>query len=135
MMNRTIRAMTLLIVTAAIANSQVSKQAPNPNPKTEQEEVRAFHRELIEAHKKRDRAALERMIADGFIFIHSTGNWETRQEYIENAAAGALTSQGPKLEFEGLDEELRAYERHTAIVSGRSIIRDRGQNTENRLRG
>ena len=132
-MKRTPLAMTLLIAAVVIVSGQTNSQHTKDG-KTEQE-IRAFKQELIDAHKRRDRAALERMIADGFIFIHSTGNWETRQEYIENAAAGALTSQGTDLEFEGLDLELRSYEGHTAMVSSRGIIRDRSQNTENRLRG
>lgn len=132
-MKRTL-VMILVIAAAVIVSGQKNNQPPKQDGKTEQE-IRALRSELIEAHKSRDRAALERMIADGFIFIHSTSNWETRQEYIDNAAAGALSSQRRELEFEGLDVELRAYEGHTAMVSSRGIIRDRGQNTENRLRG
>ena len=99
-------------VFAPTAHAQVSKQ----EGQTEQE-LRAFQRELIDAHKTRDREALERMIGAGFIFIHTTGNWETRQEYIENAAAGALRSQSPDMQFNRRDEELRVYEGHTARLS------------------
>ena len=131
-MKRTTLVITFVIAAAVIASGQTNNQPAKQDGKTEQE-IRTFHRELIEAHKRRDRAALERMITDGFIFIHSTGNWETRQEYIENAAAGTLMSQSA--EFEGLDHELRVYEGHTAMVSGRSIVRVRSENAERQLRG
>ena len=96
-MKRTTLVITFVIAAAVIASGQTNNQPAKQDGKTEQE-IRTFHRELIEAHKRRDRAALERMITDGFIFIHSTGNWETRQEYIENAAAGTLMSQSAEFE-------------------------------------
>ncbi|MGH9768172.1 MAG: DUF4440 domain-containing protein [Blastocatellia bacterium] len=133
-MKRATFAMTLVIAATVIVSGQTNNQPPKQDDKTEQE-VKAFRLDLREAHKRRDRAALERMIADDFIFIHSTGNWETRQEYIENAAAGALNSQRPGLEFEGVDEPIRVYEGHTAMVSGRGVVRDRSRNTENHGRG
>ena len=133
-MTKTTFSMMLVIAASVIVSGQTNNQPLKQDGKTEQE-IRAFHRELIEAHKRRDRHALESMIAEGFIFIHSTGNWETRQQYIENAAAGTLSSQQPELEFQGLDEELRSYEGHTAMASGRSVVRAGGENAENYRRG
>src|SRR5215510_5817093 len=130
-MKRTTLAMTLVIAAAVIVCGQTSNQPPNQEGKTEQE-IKAFQRELIDALRRRDRAALERMTAEGFIFIHSTSNWETRDQYIENAAAGALTSQNAELER--LDEEMRVYEGHTAMLSYRVIVRGANRNAEYRLR-
>lgn len=53
-------------------------------------EVEAFENDLIQALRKGDRAALERMLAEGFVFIHSTGAIETREEYLKNAGGGNL---------------------------------------------
>ena len=48
------------------------------------EEIRKLWGELQEAGAKRDRATLERLVADEFIFIHSTGGRENKAERINS---------------------------------------------------
>jgi hypothetical protein len=86
--------------------------------------VAAFQQELIAALKQGDRAALERLIAEGFTFVHSTGGLDTRREYIDNTVAAAQAGRAPDLER--LDEHVEVYDGHTAVFTGRAILRGRG---------
>lgn len=95
-------------------------------------EARAFEKELVEVLRRGDRATLERMIGDGFVFIHSTGPVETRDEHIKNAGGGNLLLQ--RTEFENFDEAWRVYEGTTVVRYRRTVMRNRAANTENRLR-
>jgi ketosteroid isomerase-like protein len=113
------------------ADAQTESQTANPDAKI-LAEAQSFQKELVAALRKGDRAALERMIADDFVFIHSTGPLETKEEYIKNSAGGNLLIQ--RAEFEQLEEAWRLYEGNTAIRYARSVIRNRAINTENRLR-
>lgn len=94
-------------------------------------EAEAFERDLISALRKGDRTSLERMLAEGFIFIHSTGGLETREEYLKNANGGNLLLQ--RTEFENLDTAWSVYG-DTAIRYGRTIMRNKAAGTENRMR-
>ena len=95
-------------------------------------EAQAFEKELIGALRKGDRDALERMLGEGFIFIHSTGPLETREEYLKNSSSGNLLLQ--RTEFENFDETWRIFEGNTAIHYSRTVMRNKAANTENRLR-
>lgn len=130
-MKRIALATSFLTAMSLLVNGQTSKPPPDVDRKIEQE-IRSFQRELFAANKRRDRAELERMIAEGFIFIHSTGNWESRQEYIENATAGALKAQSEGMEFERLDEDLRVYQGNTARLSYHVMIRNQGVESQGR---
>lgn len=98
-----------------------------PNDTKIEREILAFEQELLEAMNRKDRATLERIIANGFTFIHSTGAMETRKEYIDNATAGNLARQN--LNVERFDEELRIYGGNTAIRYSRNVMRDKTGNT------
>ena len=95
-------------------------------------EAQAFEKELITVIRKGDRERLEQMIGDGFVFIHSTGPLENRDEYIKKSTGGNLTVQ--RTELENLDETWRVYGGNTVIHYARSVLRDKAANTENRLR-
>ena len=96
------------------------------------EEARAFERELITALRNGSRESLERMVGEGFVFIHSTGPLETRDEYITNAAAGNLLAQ--RTEMENLDQTWRAFEGSTVIRYNRTVMRNKAAGTETRVR-
>jgi len=115
-----------------IVQGQINDHALNPDAKTERE-LRALRHDFMEALRLRDRAALERILADGFTFVHSTGGMETRKEYIDRAVASAASSQGAEIEF--LDEQIRVYEGRTAVCITRSVGRNRGAGTETNFRG
>lgn len=84
------------------------------------------------AGKRKDRAACERLLADGFTFIHSTGGMETKQEYIDHAVAGTQLFQ--RAESETIDEQIRVYEGRTAVWTSHSVWRNKGDKTETNLR-
>ena len=78
-------ALALMFVASAVAHGQ----SRTSDPRVEQE-VRAFRLELMDALKRKDRATLERSIADGFVFIHATGGSEKKKTYINKAALAPL---------------------------------------------
>lgn len=94
-------------------------------------EIAAFSQELFGAMERRDRAVLERLIADDFVFVHSTGGMDTRRQFIDKAVAGTHSSQTDKSEF--LEIQLRVFDAHTAIRISRSV-RNKGEPSELNLR-
>ena len=113
--------LTIVFTTVSVCSQTLPKDA-----KAERE-ILAFQKELSEAMNRKDRAMLERLIADGFTFIHSTGGMENRKEYIDNAVAGNLNSQN--LNVEKLDEQIRVYGGNTAIWYGRGEMRNKTDNS------
>ena len=96
----------------------------SPAPGTPEAEVAAFQRELVIALRQGDRADLERLIADGFIFVHSTGGLDTRKEYIDNTVSAAQA--GRSFDLERLEGHVQIYDGHTAVFTGRSVLHGRG---------
>jgi Domain of unknown function (DUF4440) len=66
---------TILFVLGQV-NGSANKDA------AEKEELRRLYSELNEARTKRDRAALERIFADEFLYIPTTGNVLSKAENI-----------------------------------------------------
>jgi hypothetical protein len=132
MMKRIALAVAWIVVAAAIVRGQTKGPSLKPDARTEQE-LRALRRELMDALKRGDRAILERVLADGFTFIHSTGVLETRQEYIDRAVASAKASPQPDVEF--LDDQISVYDKRMAVWITRSFRRAQGENPEINFRG
>ncbi len=130
-MKRITLVMTLLIMASAIIHGQVSSQPQRQDKKTEQE-VRAILQQLVDAGRRKDRAAYERLLADGFTFIHATGAIETRQEYLDHAASGTQLFQ--RADSQTLDERINVYEGRTAVWTSHSGWRNRDDNSETILR-
>ncbi len=122
-------ATALIISVSFIVYGQTNEANPKVEPKTEQE-LKALRREFFEAQKLGNRSVLERLIADGFTFVHSTGVVENRKEYIDRTVAQA--SRSPEIEF--LDEQLRVYENDVAVWVSRAVVRPKGENSENNFR-
>ena len=119
----------LIISLSFIVYGQTNERSPKVEPKTERE-LKALRREFFEAQKQGDRSALERLIADGFTFVHSTGVIENRKQYIDRTIAQAARS--PEIEF--LDEQLRVYENGVAVWVSRAVVRPKGESSEINLR-
>jgi hypothetical protein len=119
-MMRTAVLLAALLAAPAPSGAQGPDRALDPDPRTEQE-LRALRRELSESLARGDRAALERILADGFMFVHSTGVVETREEYIGRAAAAGGTAPRPQFEFG--EERIRVYAGTTAVWTARSVRR------------
>ncbi|WP_390905502.1 DUF4440 domain-containing protein [Occallatibacter riparius] len=76
------------------AASHLSWASPaDQNLATARDEIKAVRAALDAAASAHDKAAYERLLAPGFMFIHSTGATETREEYIARASRGALAFQ------------------------------------------
>jgi uncharacterized protein (TIGR02246 family) len=123
----------LLFLSLVVAQAQTNAPAPAKDTKTEQE-VKAAQLAVKEAAKAKDRAAYERLIAEGFTFIHSNGATETRKSYIDRATAGALTIQQEGADVEVQDQQMRIYEDRTAVLIARGVLRSPGQKAELALR-
>lgn len=132
-MKRITLPMAYLVLASAVAHAQSNRQPLTQDIKIEQE-IRAVGQELRDAAKRKDRVALERLIADGFTFIHSNGATDSKKTYIDKAAAGAQSLQQAGAGAEVQNEALRVYEGSTAVWISRGILRNPIQNTELSLR-
>jgi ketosteroid isomerase-like protein len=120
---------TGLWIVCAVASGQA---APAPAPDTKAaREVRAVRDQLVEAAQKKDRAAYERLLADGFTFIHGTGGLESRKEYIDHSIAGGQLLQ--RAELQTLSEQIQVYDGHTAVWTSRTVARNKSDGTETNL--
>ncbi|MDB5068986.1 MAG: hypothetical protein JWM87_97 [Candidatus Eremiobacteraeota bacterium] len=103
-----------------------------PDAQTVQE-LHALRGDLMEALRTGDRSALERILADGFVFVHSTGTMETRKQYIDRVVASVATAGRMNLEF--IDEDIRVYDGRTVVWITRSVRRDAVGSSELHFRG
>lgn len=132
-MTRSIVFAVLLTILASVpVHAQPGGQTLKPDAKTEQE-LRTLRNELMDSLKRGDRAVLERILAEGFLFIHSTGKVETRDEYIDRAVTNAKRAEGMDLEF--LEDQIRVYEERTVVWTTRSTRRAKGESPELSFRG
>jgi hypothetical protein len=98
------------------------------------EDLRELRRELMTAIDTGDRAALEELLAPGFVFIHSTGVLEMRQQYIDRMAASAAKGSGTPSNLVFSEEQIRLYG-DTAIWTTRSVRPSDGKRPELSFRG
>src|SRR5918994_1882967 len=64
-------------------------------------EIQSLHRRMREAVVRRDRAALENIYADEFLYIHTTGSLDTKAEHIAKSLTTDVSSpaQAPDIEY------------------------------------
>ena len=91
---------------------------------TPQQQVYAFEQSLIAAVRQGDRAALERMIADGFTFVHATGGLDTKKQYIDNAVSAAQAGRAPEIDL--LENRVTLFDERTVVTTSRAIVHGRG---------
>ena len=108
-MNR-VGVLTLLAVLATFpAYSQTSNAA-------EQEVLKAFH-ELDDANIKKDRATMERLMADDYIYTHSTGTVANKAQDIAETMSPGGNWTASKFD----DLKIRIYG-DVAVVTGRQTL-------------
>ena len=78
-------------------------------------ELHARRAELMRALREHDGVALEGLLAKDFVFVHSTGVRESREQFIARALRGPPP---PQLEF--LEDSIRVYPGPTVVWSTRS---------------
>ena len=66
------------------------------------EELRKLHLDYNEAASKRDRAALERLFADGYVWVQGNGRVTTKAKHIENILGNTAQFSMPPPSFEQL---------------------------------
>ena len=89
----------LLLALVALASFCSAARAQSPAPRRDSDEraqaqLDKLHEELREAVARRDRAALERLYADEFVYIHSTGGADTKSEWIAKSLTVAASPTG-----------------------------------------
>ena len=123
--------LAMMLVAASVAQGQTNPQSSIRDAKAEQE-IRAVRQQLVEAGRQKDRAAFERLLAEGFTFVHATGGVETRQEYIDHAVSGTQPFQ--RADSEIVAEQINVYEARTGVWTAHSVWRNRNGNVDTILR-
>lgn len=124
-MYRTLLAALALLLACLSSSGQTGAGGKDSR---EVEKVRAelgeLHRELRAAAARHDRAALESIYAEEFFYVHSTGNAETRAEWIDKSLTVESAAAGPPASLE--EFALRVFgdvavatRRNPAVVAGR----------------
>ena len=98
-MTKILAAIFLFLLVSPFAFGQATSE---PNESRTKEELRKLFSDLNEAISKQDRVALERIYADEFQFVHTTGGVVDKTAQINNALANDRTSSVPAPTFEGL---------------------------------
>jgi hypothetical protein len=118
---RTSLVLACLVAVSMPCRAQQPESSLTPDAGTEAD-LRAARRAFDEALARGDRGALEEILADGFMFVHSTGVVETRDEYINRAVAGARAgAAAPRPQFTFDEERIRVYGGATAVWTARSV--------------
>ena len=122
-----------LLSTIVFTTASINAQTPAADIKPEAQ-IQALVNELRDAAKRKDRAVYERLLADGFFFIHSNGATSNRKMYIDNFAAGVQTVQQDTAGGTIEDERVTVYGENSAVYVARGVLTDSAKNLELHLR-
>jgi len=86
-------------------------------PSATEQEVLKLEQALDDAFLKKDRAALERLLADDYVYIHSNGTMTNRTEEIAQTMSADVKWTGSKLS----NLKVRIYG-DTAVVTGTQTL-------------
>ena len=116
---RALLALLWTVLLPALAAAQATAAA---KPAAAEEEVRAVDSRRFEAMVRRDREALDRLLTDDLTYTHSTGQVETKAQFLASIASGAFvyTSIQPR------DVQVR-LSGDVAVLTGRADLRVRAQ--------
>lgn len=117
---RTSLVLACLVALSTPCVAQQPESALSPDAMTEAD-LRATRAALEGALARGDRGALEEILAAGFMFVHTTGVVETRDEYINRAVAGAGAGAAPRPHFAFDDERIRVYGGTTVVWTARAV--------------
>lgn len=111
--------MKTLAVTLFVAASAVMvAQKPAADPKAELA-VRAQLDQFAKAVLGKDKATLEKLMAETILYSHSSGSLDTRAQFIDN-----VMNENPKYEgFEYGEQTILIYG-NTAVVRGEVTVKD-----------
>lgn len=92
----------LLILWSVLGTAAVFGGTPKPDAK---KEVLAAEQAFVQAMIKRDATALEKLLADDLVYIHSSSKSESKADVIQVITSGSLTYES--IEFR--DTTIRQY--------------------------
>ena len=92
----------LILILAALATATVFGGTPKPDA---QKAVLAAEQAFVDAMIKADKAALEKLLADDLVYVHSSTKVETKAEVIQVVTSGSATYES--IEFR--DTNARQY--------------------------
>lgn len=78
---------TFIIVIAVLASQSVAALQTQESASKPRDEIRQLFVQLRDAAAKHDRAAIERLFADDYVFLHSNGDMETRARRVDDFLA------------------------------------------------
>jgi hypothetical protein len=112
----------LSVAIALSACSNIERGSPplhRPDAKTVQllESVRG---EMHAAMIRGDRAKLEQLLDESFVFVHSTGKLESRSAFIDRMVQASVSQKVPTIDF--VDNDIRLYG-NTAVWVTHSVRR------------
>lgn len=121
------------VSTSAGATSAVSASAPQRKVAQSADEkvISDTERRRFDAQMNKNYAVLEQVLADDLIYVHSNGQTDTKQAYIQSFRDG-------KLKYDAIDvqdETIRVYG-NTAVVNGVCLVKatSNGETINTRLR-
>jgi hypothetical protein len=76
--------------------------------------------EMHAAMIRGDRAKLEHLLDESFVFVHSTGKLESRSEFIDRIVQASVSQKVPMIDF--IDSDIRLYG-NTAVWVTHSVRR------------
>lgn len=109
------RALFALLWTALLLPASAAAQGP-------EQEVRAADARRFEAMVRRDRQALDLLLADDLIYTHSNGQVETKAQLLASIASGALVYRS----IQPRDVQVR-LSGDVAVLTGRADLGVRAQ--------
>jgi len=124
-------ALALCVIAASIISSaQRGPMATPPDPPSAriEQEVRLVIQEIDSDLKSHNRDGMESLMAEDFVILHSTGKLESKQSFLDRAAAGSLISQ--RVPVEVVEDTIRLYGGSTALRTTRikAVLRPPGRN-------
>lgn len=110
------RAVLLAAIVLCIACAPHAQEATQSESKEEiQKQILAVDKERYEAMEKRDMAALDRLHADGLVFINTKGRMLNKAQYLEEIRSGNL-----KFLSVDIDDYHWGFYGDTVIMNGRA---------------
>ena len=92
----------LALLFSLIAGAPIGSAAEPKSPPSVTDELKALIADLNEAGARKNRVALERIYADDFLFVHSTGKAVQKAEQIDRIMSDASGYSIPVHSFEGV---------------------------------
>lgn len=125
-MRRRMACFTLLILLPVLAAGQASQPPQDAVDAVDAakiaDEVRAADAKRITAMVKGDAAELGALLAEELTYTHTTGQVESREEFLASISAGKLDYES----IERTEDQTRIYG-NTAVVSGRADMKVKAQ--------